>query len=443
MSDATSPAGPGSLALAVRGVSKFYQIYARPQDRLKQALFRNRRRYFEEFWALRGIDLEVAKGETVGLIGRNGSGKSTLLQIICGTLRPNMGSVEVNGRVSALLELGSGFNPDFTGRENVYLNSAILGLSKAETDEAFDRIVGFADIGPHLDQPVKTYSSGMMMRLAFAVAINVHPDILIVDEALSVGDEAFQRRCIARIETMRQSGCTILFVSHSANQIVELCDRAVFLDRGEKLFDGSPRLGVNYYQKFIYMPPDRAAQFREDLKNGTAETRRIQGREQKAADDFNPGMVPKSTTEFEPRGARIEEPRIETLDGRQVNLLVRNRRYRMRFQVRFQEGGWMVAAGTRIKTLQGVELGGASTIDTDRMIDYIPPGTVAEVSHEFTCALIEGTYFVNAGVSGLIEGERHWMHRIVDVLMFSVVPQKLGFSNGPVDFAFDSKVVVE
>jgi lipopolysaccharide transport system ATP-binding protein len=233
-------------AIRINGVSKHYLMFERPEDRLKQMIVprlqrlagRPPRQYFRDFAALNGISFEVKRGETVGIIGRNGCGKSTLLQVICGTLPPTSGRVEVNGRIAALLELGSGFNPEFTGRENVYLNAAILGLSRRETEARFDAIARFADIGMFIDHPVKTYSSGMYMRLAFAVAINVDPDILVVDEALAVGDEAFSRKCYARIEEIKEKGATILFVSHSAQTVIQLCDRALLLDRGEKILEG-------------------------------------------------------------------------------------------------------------------------------------------------------------------------------------------------------------
>jgi lipopolysaccharide transport system ATP-binding protein len=225
------------IAIAVRDVSKVYQIYERPQDRLKQMLWRGRRTFHDEFWALRGIDFEVKKGETVGIVGRNGSGKSTLLQIICGTVTPTTGTVERNGRISALLELGSGFNPEFSGRENVFLNGAIIGMTRSEMEERFDRIAAFADIGQFIDSPVKHYSSGMFARLAFSVAIHVDPEILIVDEILAVGDMAFQRKCLNKFYEIRENGCSILFVSHDQYQVKSICQRALYLDRGrQKMF---------------------------------------------------------------------------------------------------------------------------------------------------------------------------------------------------------------
>lgn len=225
------------LAISVQQVSKAYHIYDRPQDRLKQLLWRGKRTFHDEFWALRDVDFEVKKGETVGIVGRNGSGKSTLLQIICGTVTPTSGTVQRNGRISALLELGSGFNPEFTGRENVFLNGSILGLSRFEMEQRFDRIAAFADIGSFIDSPVKHYSSGMFARLAFSVAIHVDPEVLIVDEILAVGDLAFQRRCMNKFFEIRDGGCSILFVSHDQYQVKSICQRALYLDQGrQKLF---------------------------------------------------------------------------------------------------------------------------------------------------------------------------------------------------------------
>ena len=236
-----------SAVIRVQDLSKCYQIYDRPQDRLKQNLWRGRKRFYREFWALKGVTFEVKKGEAVGIIGRNGSGKSTLLQLIAGTLTPTSGSVDVKGRVAALLELGSGFNPEFTGRENVYMNGAILGLSHEEIDLRFDEIIVFADIGDFIDQPVKTYSSGMMVRLAFAVSVCVEPDILIVDEVLAVGDMAFQFKCMKRLEQLTQSGVTLLFVSHDIGAVKAFCQRAVYLDKGGVRASGSASDMVEMY----------------------------------------------------------------------------------------------------------------------------------------------------------------------------------------------------
>lgn len=234
------------IAIKVENLSKCYQIYDQPRDRLKQFVLPRMqslvglqpKQYYREFWALKDVSFEVKKGAAVGIVGRNGSGKSTLLQLICGTLSPTRGLVEANGRIAALLELGSGFNPEFTGRENVYLNGSILGIEKERLDERFADIEKFADIGNHIDQPVKAYSSGMFVRLAFAVQMHLEPEILIIDEALSVGDQFFQAKCYAAIRSMMDRGTTVLFVSHSAATVKALCPRAILLSHGELVSDG-------------------------------------------------------------------------------------------------------------------------------------------------------------------------------------------------------------
>lgn len=244
------------VAIEANNLTKFYEIYDRPQDRLKQSLWRGRKQYYRSFYALRNATFEVKHGEVLGVVGVNGAGKSTLLRLICGTLTPSSGDIHINGRVSALLELGSGFHPEFTGKENVYMNAAILGLGKKEIDDRYESIVEFAGIGDFVHQPVKTYSSGMRMRLAFAVAINVDPDILVIDEALSVGDGAFSRKSFERIMDLKRSGKTILFCSHSTYQIEKLCSRALWLDHGEIKSIGEPAEVVKDYQAFLDMQMD-------------------------------------------------------------------------------------------------------------------------------------------------------------------------------------------
>lgn len=240
----------GDLAIDVRNVSKAFRIFGSPQDRLKQSLWRGRRQYFEEFWALRDITFSVRRGHTVGIIGRNGSGKSTLLQIIASTLAPTTGSVTVKGRIAALLELGAGFNPEFTGLENIRLNASILGLSEAEIDRLMDPIAAFADIGDFIEQPVKKYSTGMYARLGFAIGIHVAPDVFVIDEALSVGDVFFQSRCFRKLGEYRESGGTVLFVSHDTSAVSRICDQAVVLHRGGLVFDGAGNEAINAYYRF-------------------------------------------------------------------------------------------------------------------------------------------------------------------------------------------------
>jgi lipopolysaccharide transport system ATP-binding protein len=247
------------IAIKVSNLSKCYQIYDKPHDRLKQSIYprlqrlagKQPKQYFREFWALNDVSFEIKKGETVGIIGRNGSGKSTLLQMICGTLNPTSGNIQTHGRIAALLELGSGFNPEFTGRENVYMNAAVLGLSTEETDARFDEIVSFADIGDFIGQPVKTYSSGMMVRLAFAVIAHVDADILVVDEALAVGDAFFTQKCMRFLRGFMKSG-TVLFVSHDTAAVVNLCNKAILLDHGTVIMAGHPKEVAEQYLAKLY-----------------------------------------------------------------------------------------------------------------------------------------------------------------------------------------------
>lgn len=245
------------VVVSVRNLSKCYQIYATPQDRLKQSILPRiqrifgapPRRYFDEFWALRDVSFEIRRGDTLGVIGRNGSGKSTLLQLLCGTLTPTDGEIEINGRVAALLELGAGFNPEFTGRENVYLNATVLGLTREEIDARFDSIVRFADIGDFIERSVKTYSSGMYVRLAFAVVAHVDADILVIDEALAVGDAVFGQKCMRFLRRFCEQG-TLIFVSHDTNSVLNLCQTAVWLDKGQARLQGEAQDIANAYQRF-------------------------------------------------------------------------------------------------------------------------------------------------------------------------------------------------
>lgn len=453
-------------AVKIENLNKCYEIYETPRDRLKQFIFprlqrlikRPIRQYFREFWALKELSFEVKKGETVGIIGRNGSGKSTLLQIICGTLNPTSGNIQINGRIAALLELGSGFNPEFTGRENVYMNAAVIGLSDKEIDMRFDDIVSFADIGDFIEQPVKTYSSGMMVRLAFAVAINVDPEILIVDEALAVGDELFQRKCFSRIEAVRAGGATILLVSHSGAAIVELCDRAMLMDAGEKLAIGLPKQIVGRYQKLLYAPANKREAIREQIRrvdegllisakivedppyvehSPTKHTKELQ-------ESFDPNLTPDSTIEYESHGAYIESPAILTLAGKQVNNLIRGKTYCYTFTVRFTESVSNVRFGMLIKTISGVELGGATSDKSGKSgLAAVEKGAIIHVEYRFTCLLSPGIYFLNAGVSGNVLAEAKHLHRIIDAFCFRVIHDTSEYSTGIIDFSCFPEIFFE
>ena len=404
----------------IRGLGKRYERFASPSRRLLALLGGPRRS--QAHWALRGVELEVRPGETVGLLGRNGSGKSTLLQMVCGTLEPTEGSVEVRGRVAALLELGAGFNPEFSGRENVFLNASMLGLSRAETERHFQAIVDFADIGDYLDEPVRTYSSGMFVRLAFAVAVAVEPDLLVVDEALAVGDEAFQRKCFARIEQLKARGAAILFVSHATAAVVQLCDRAVLLDAGEVLAIGAPKAVVAAYQKVLYGAPERRAALLAELRAGQWETAQGSGVSAPAKSArFDPGLVPESTVHYESRGARIESPVLVDSEGRPVNVLAPGECYRYRFRIRFDQTARFVHFGMLIKSTSGVELCGVDSHPHGEGVDAVPAGSVVDVAFPFRASLLPGTYFLNAGCVGWLDGEGEtYLHRIVDALAFRI-----------------------
>ncbi len=446
------------IAISVHDLSKSFHIYEKPRDRLFQMLARDRKQYFREFWALKGVSFDIRKGETVGIVGRNGSGKSTLLQLVCGTLNPTHGTITTNGRIAALLELGSGFNPEFSGRENVYMNAAVLGLSREETDARFSEIEAFAEIGDFIDQAVKTYSSGMMVRLAFAVAINVEPQILIVDEALSVGDELFQRKCFARIEAIKESGATILFVSHSGSAVVELCDRAILLDSGEKLIEGAPKNIIGKYQKLLYAPREKVATIRHEIISG-AEIKDTSGSEiaisavpratassesEEMVAFYDPHLISQSVLSYESHGAWIERPQIVDRTGEPVNCLKRGDTYRYTYQVRFETGATAVRFGMMIKTPGGVELGGSvSAANLQGAVGLVKKGYVAQIEFSFQCLLNPGTYFLNAGVTGTVGESETYLHRLLDACLFRVLPIGDNVATGTVDFNCVSELTLK
>jgi len=392
-----------------------------------KSLWRGRKQFYREFWALREVDLDIHRGETVGIIGRNGSGKSTLLQLIAGTLAPTSGSVEVSGRLAALLELGSEFNPDFSGRENVYMNGSILGLDRAEIDRRFDSIAAFADIGEFIEQPVRAYSSGMIVRLAFAVSVCVEPDILIVDEALAVGDELFQRKCYARIRALQDNGAAILFVSHATAAVIELCGRAVLLDAGRKLLDERPKPVITAYHRLLYgSTAGSGAAARPQPERASAQ-------ETGSAAGYDAGLKPLSTVAYESLGAVIVDPHFETPDGRRVNVLARGEEYRFAYRVAFDREARDVHFGMLIKNKFGAELAGATTAHSGDEIAQVRPGQEARVSFRFRCLLLPDLYFANAGCGANVEGEAAFLHRILDATVFRVQPEGVLALRGIVD----------
>jgi lipopolysaccharide transport system ATP-binding protein len=439
------------LAIKVENLSKCYQIYDKPRDRLAQMFFWGRKQFYREFWALKDVTFQIKKGETVGIIGRNGSGKSTLLQLICGTLAQTAGTIQSKGRVAALLELGSGFNPEFTGRENVHMNASILGLSPGEIDASFDAIVDFSGIRDFIEQPVKNYSSGMMVRLAFAVAIHSVPDILIVDEALAVGDELFQRKCFSRIESLRARGATILFVSHSTAQVVELCERALLIDDGELICGGIPKIVVRLYQKLMFSPQDKREIIREQIKLSVqkeSESVLTDDKMMKLTDskpmvmeDFDPDLKPDSTLEYIPSGAEIGVPFIADEIGRSVNSLQRGRLYTYSYAVEFSRTAANVRFGVAIKTTAGIALGGGiSAVEWKGSVPSVKPGDKYRVTFKFLCNLNPGVYFTNAGVFGCLDHDEVVMHRKVDAIAFRVLPVQGNHETETVYFGIESMI---
>ncbi len=413
-SSALSP----DIALSVDGVSKTYRLYNRPQDRLLQSFYRNRKHLFHEHEALKPVSLTVKRGETVGIVGANGSGKSTLLQIVCGTLTPTTGSVQVAGRISALLELGAGFNPEFSGRENVFLNASILGLSKEYIEARYDEIVRFSGLdSAHMEAAVKTYSSGMFVRLAFAVAIAVEPELLVVDEALAVGDEAFQRKCFARIRQLQENGTAILFVSHASQTIIDLCTRAVWFDAGDMMMQGAPKDIVAAYHKLIYAPASEQPSVRQELLSGKPSAARAL-----VTSSDSRAKAPESCITYPTNGGEITHPRLLDMQGMPVHHLEFGQEYELAYTVRLEYERSNLKFAMLFKTKTGVELTGALFHAPAHALPDFRSSEEKEVRFRFVCRLLPGTYFCNCGLMSQEEGSTIFLHRIVDALQFQVLP---------------------
>lgn len=428
------------IAIKVDNLSKCYQIYDKPRDRLFQMLMRGHRQYYREFWALKEVSFEVKKGETVGIIGCNGSGKSTLLQMICGTLNSTSGSIQTHGRIAALLELGSGFNPEFTGYENIYMNAAVLGLSNEEIDARFDDIVAFADIGDFIEQPVKTYSSGMAVRLAFAVQAVIEPDIFVVDEALAVGDEKFQRKCFARLEDLKNRGSSILFVSHSPASIIELCDKTLLLDHGTRLMYSSAPKAIRAYQKLIYAPIEeqkrlvqeyRATDHSGDNAESLSQVESTIVPNEHLLDAFDPGLIPETTTVYPVQGAEIDSIQIIDTKGQIVNVLQPGENYQFVVSGRFLTNFPGVYFGIHIRTISGVVVTGQRYPEEGKFVEQVVAGKAFRMNFGFRMDVLPGVYFVGGGIWSAQEPS--CAHRILDAIMFRVVQSKKQKSFGYVD----------
>jgi lipopolysaccharide transport system ATP-binding protein len=403
------------VVVDVRSVSKCFNIYDRPQDRLLQAVWRGRRTYFREFWPLRDVSLQIREGEIVGVIGRNGSGKSTLLQLICGILEPTAGIIQANGRVSALLELGAGFNPDYTGRENVYVSGAILGLEKAEIDARFSEIAAFADIGEFMDRPVKIYSTGMFVRLAFAVAASVNPRILVVDEALAVGDAKFQAKCFRHFDELTARGTTIILVTHALDLVTRFCTRAILLASGRMCMDGAPRDVVNTYLNDLFGVPRVASSQPRVAQPAATSACRDRGFEQRpgySADEFRWGS----------REAEIVDFALTTDGASPTAALVSGEEMRLSFRVHFHRQVELPIYGVTIKTPDGTTIFGTNTRDGGEVPMFRPAGEGRDVEAHFRiCQLLgPGDYLISVGVSEQRGGEVVPLDRRYDAIHVQV-----------------------
>jgi ABC-type polysaccharide/polyol phosphate transport system ATPase subunit len=403
-------------AIKIKNVNKIYRIYEKPFDRLKQ-FFNRKGRYYKEFPALRPLSFDIYKGEAVGIIGRNGSGKSTLLQIIAGTLSPTDGDVTVFGRVAALLELGSGFNPEFTGRENVYLNGAILGISREEMDRRLDDILSFADIGDFIDQPVKTYSSGMYVRLAFAVSINVDPDILIVDEALAVGDGRFQLKCYEKIKSLKESGKTILVVSHDLQTIRQICDRVVLIDRGDLVEIGQPNDVVNHYTKILFSNVSSKSEG-EILESAVSykpdEFAGANALDRKSIQEYRYGN----------QSGLIEEVSLRNQQGEEVHSCTTAESISVILDVKANKLISHPIFAMTVKSVKGLEVYGTNTYFQDMDFKSLEAGDTVRVTFNQNMSLIPGDYFISLGFVELIEGDIVPLDRRYDVLELKILPNK-------------------
>ena len=402
------------IAIEVKDVDKVYKLYEKPSDRIKEALGLGKSIRHTDHKALSDVSMTIYQGETVGIIGTNGSGKSTILKIITGVLNPTAGEVKVNGRISALLELGAGFNMEYNGIENIYLNGTMIGFSEKEIDEKLQSILDFADIGEYVYQPVKTYSSGMFVRLAFAVAINIDPEILIVDEALSVGDVFFQAKCYHKFEEFKAMGKTILFVSHDLSSIAKYCDRVVLLNQGIKLGEGAPKEMIDTYKQVLvgqYQLPESSSDDNlledEDIRNLAS------------GQNVNPELL-----EYGSKKAEIVEYFFTDENGVPVSAVVKGSRFTIHMKVEMKEDIQAPIFAFSIKNIKGTEITGTNTMFEKAFLEPVKAGDVKEITFEQEMNLQGGEYLLSLGVTGY-EGDTFTVyHRLYDVINLSVISDK-------------------
>lgn len=425
-------ADANQLAIEVKDVKKIYKLYDRLSDRMKEAFGFGKKNH-KLHYALNGVNMNIYQGETVGIIGTNGSGKSTLLKIITGVLNPTEGSVNVRGRISALLELGAGFNMEYNGIENIYLNGTMMGFSEKEIDEKLPEILEFADIGDYVNQPVKTYSSGMFVRLAFAVAINIEPEILIVDEALSVGDVFFQAKCYHKFEEFKKMGKTIVFVSHDLSSISKYCDRVFLLNKGVLLGEGSAKEMIDAYKMVLVgqyeVPNQEDAELLDDPKLKSAARRAVGGKEADLAkrtggnQNVNAGQNP-NTLEYGDKKAQIKEYYITDNKNVQTTAIMKGSEFTIHMKVHILEHIPAPIFAFSLKNALGVEITGTNTMIEKAYLDSAEPGQIKEVTFTQKMNLQGGEYLLSLGVTGFNKDNFEVYHRLYDVLSITVVSDK-------------------
>ncbi len=420
------------IAIEVKNLTKSYRLYEKPMDRLKDSLGLARKKKFKEHLALNDVSISVKKGETVGIIGTNGSGKSTILKIITGVLSPTSGEVNVDGHISALLELGAGFNMEYNGIDNIYLNGMMIGFSEEEIKKRLDAILEFADIGDYVYQPVKTYSSGMFVRLAFAVAINIDPEILIVDEALSVGDVFFQAKCYHKFEEFKKQGKTILFVSHDLSSISKYCDRAILLNQGVLIGEGTPKKMIDIYKQVLVgqypLPSSDVKNLLddEDIRNAAAKASDEADKksDKNSADKSTQAAQNPDTLEYGDGAATIEEFFVTDSKGLRTNSIIKGSDFTVHMKVRFRQDVAAPIFAYTFKNIMGIEITGTNSMVEKAFLEPVKAGDVKEISFTQNMNLQGGEYLISFGVTGFEQNDFTVYHRLYDALNVTVVSDK-------------------
>ena len=436
-------------AIEVKNLTKVYRLYDKPMDRLKDSLGLMRKKKYKEHLALNNVTLSVKKGETVGIIGTNGSGKSTILKIITGVLSPTEGEVNVDGHISALLELGAGFNMEYNGIDNIYLNGMMIGFSEEEITKRLDAILEFADIGDYVYQPVKTYSSGMFVRLAFAVAINIDPEILIVDEALSVGDVFFQAKCYHKFEEFKKQGKTILFVSHDLSSISKYCDRAVLLNQGVLLGEGTPKKMIDIYKQVLVgqypLPKGEGENLLDDeeIRNAAAKASDKADAKVEASDDkqgkayksgiqtaeggenaANSAAENPDLLEYGDGAATITEYYVTDEKGTRTNSIIKGSEFTVHMRVKFGRDVAAPIFAFTFKNIMGIEITGTNSMVEKAFLDPVKAGDEKDISFTQKMTLQGGEYLLSFGVTGFEQNDFTVYHRLYDALNVTVVSDK-------------------